>query len=89
MTNLQKQTIWNIDFCEDNLCDSADAAESVKQLKELLVDHRVNYTEQRCIHACRPCHEGALIVRLNDELITGSTSGEVVNAIVALIKQAK
>lgn len=82
-----KQKIWSIDLCQDNLRDVTGATEAILRLKQLLADHCVSYTEQSCIHACRPCHAGALILRLDDELVTGATSEAVIDKVVALIKQ--
>ncbi|MGE5654199.1 MAG: hypothetical protein ACM3ZQ_08020 [Bacillota bacterium] len=80
-----RKRVWNIDLCEDNLRDAVDAREAVERLKEILAGYDIIYTEQSCIHACRPCHEGALIVRLDDELITGETNEQVIDAVIALV----
>jgi uncharacterized protein YuzB (UPF0349 family) len=77
--------LWSIDFCEDNLRDAVGANEAVVRLKQLLSKHQVIYAEQQCIHACRPCHAGVLIARVNDELVTGAANDEVIASIVGII----
>lgn len=89
MSDLVEKRVWSIDLCEDNLRDTMDAPEAVLQLKELLKESAVSYNEQKCIHSCRPCHAGALIVRVNDELVTGDTSADVVRSVIALVIQRK
>jgi uncharacterized protein YuzB (UPF0349 family) len=79
---------WNIDFCKDNLKTVKGAKEASKELKALLEGTDTLFFKQSCINACRPCHKKALILRLNDELITGETNQEIIEKTLKKIKEA-
>lgn len=78
----------NIDFCKDNLKSVKGAKEASKELKSLLEGTEVKFFKQSCINACRPCHKNTLILRLNDELITGDTNQEIIEKTLKKIKEA-
>jgi uncharacterized protein YuzB (UPF0349 family) len=79
---------WNIDFCKDNLKTVKGAKEASKELKSMLEATETKFFKQNCINACRPCHKNTLILRLNDELITGETNQEVIEKTLKKINEA-
>lgn len=79
---------WNIDFCKDNLKSVKGAKKTSKELMEVLKEEPVRFFHQSCINACRPCHKKALILRINDELITGDSNEEIIEKTLKKIKEA-
>ena len=46
---------------------------------------RISFYTQRCIGACVPCHKTALILRINDELVSGESHDEVIQKAISAV----
>lgn len=72
-----------IEFCEHNLKGEQIVSASIQLQK--LAAAKASFVQVRCIGDCRACHAGALIVRIDGQIIAAETSDEVIRQVLALL----